>query len=206
MAVLLDDDSVIEFYEDFARLAFGDSRGGVTTRCKLLKYKSREDLGPSVGVGSRGAGAGAIRRESGGGVEESGVPAATATKSTGAVVGDGVSSGASVGAKAGVKRKRPLAPALPSAGATAGGGSVGGGGLSKGGGGGAGPTGVIAGPETKGIAGEAGIDELGDREGKVECCCCWTVKRDLFDLPMMIVMNVSCSFFVPISYRMFLVF
>ncbi|KAL8867887.1 MAG: hypothetical protein Q9174_005368, partial [Haloplaca sp. 1 TL-2023] len=32
LAELLDDDSAITFYEDFARLAFGDSRGSVTTR------------------------------------------------------------------------------------------------------------------------------------------------------------------------------
>ena len=29
LAELLDDDSVVQFYEDFARLAFGDSRGSV---------------------------------------------------------------------------------------------------------------------------------------------------------------------------------
>lgn len=42
LAELMDDDSVVEFYEDFARLAFGDSRGSVTTRCKLLKYQSKD--------------------------------------------------------------------------------------------------------------------------------------------------------------------
>ncbi|EPE25396.1 Zn2/Cys6 DNA-binding protein [Glarea lozoyensis ATCC 20868] len=44
IAELMDDDSVIEFYEDFARLAFGDSRGSVTTRGKLLKYQTKESL------------------------------------------------------------------------------------------------------------------------------------------------------------------
>ena len=44
LAELLDDDSVIEFYEDFARLAFGDSRGSVTTKCRLLKYQSKDEL------------------------------------------------------------------------------------------------------------------------------------------------------------------
>ncbi|KAJ5102794.1 hypothetical protein N7532_003323 [Penicillium argentinense] len=44
LAELLDDDSVVEFYEDFARLAFGDSRGSVMTRCKLLKYKTKDDM------------------------------------------------------------------------------------------------------------------------------------------------------------------
>jgi hypothetical protein len=106
LAELLDDDSVIEFYEDFARLAFGDSRGGVTTRCKLLRYRTQDDESlNSLNMGDD--------------------------------------------LKVGLKRKRPI----PKSGS--------------------------------GAAGEAGIDELGDKDGKVECSCCWTVKRDLFDLPMM---------------------
>ena len=36
---LLDDDSVCDFFDDYAHLAFGDSRGSVTTPCKLLRYK-----------------------------------------------------------------------------------------------------------------------------------------------------------------------
>jgi hypothetical protein len=42
LAELLDDDSVIKFYEDFARLAFEDGRGSVKQRCKLLKYQIGE--------------------------------------------------------------------------------------------------------------------------------------------------------------------
>ena len=102
LAELLDDDSVIEFYEDFSRMAFGDSRGSVTTRCKLLKYRSKED-DPFT-----------------------------------------IDDTASIN-----KRKR--ANRLQGKGE---------------------------------IAGEAGIDELGDKDGKVDCSCCWTVKRDLFDIPM----------------------
>lgn len=92
LAELLDDESVIEFYEDFAKLAFGDSRGSVRRRCKLLKYRTREmDSQP-------------INADNGPG---------------------------------------------------------------------------------------RGIDNL-SKEGKVECSYCWTVKRDVFDIPMLIVMNVSC--------------
>ncbi|KAJ5414102.1 hypothetical protein N7509_000729 [Penicillium cosmopolitanum] len=104
LAELLDDDSVVEFYEDFARLAFGDSRGSVMTRCKLLKYKTKDDM-------------------------------------EGAQQDDGKWSN---------------------------------GHLRKG-----------------GIAGEAGMNQLGFKDGKVECAYCWTVKRDVFDIPMLIVMNVS---------------
>lgn len=102
LAELLDDDSVVEFYEDFARLAFGDSRGSVMTRCKLLKYKTKEDM-------------------DGGQSDES-------------------------------KWNNHL--------------------------------------RKGGIAGEAGMNRLGFKDGKVECAYCWTVKRDVFDIPMLIVMNV----------------
>ncbi|KAL1970186.1 hypothetical protein VTN77DRAFT_6591 [Rasamsonia byssochlamydoides] len=101
LAELLDDDSVIEFYEDFARLAFGDSRGSVMTTCKLLKYKTKEDME-------------LVKSDDG---------------KWNTHVGKG------------------------------------------------------------GIAGEAGMNRLGFKDGKVECSYCWTVKRDVFDIPMLIVMN-----------------
>ena len=103
LAELLDDESVVEFYEDFARLAFGDSRGSVMTRCKLLKYKTKEDTEAQA--------------------EDNG------------------------------KWNNHL--------------------------------------RKGGIAGEAGMNQLGFKDGKVECAYCWTVKRDVFDIPMLIVMNVS---------------
>lgn len=107
LAELMDDESVVEFYEDFARLAFGDSRGSVMTRCKLLKYKTKDDM--DVGQS-----------------DENG------------------------------KWNNHL--------------------------------------RKGGIAGEAGMNQLGFKDGKVECAYCWTVKRDVFDIPMLIVMNVSDSF------------
>lgn len=113
LAELLDDDSVIEFYEDFAKLAFGDSRGSVTTRCKLLKYqpKDKDSNSPEVKEEHR-------------------------------------------------KRKAVT-------------GGIGG-----------------MGNRVREIDGEHGIARL-EREGKMDCSYCWTVKRDVFDIPMMIVMNVS---------------
>lgn len=91
-AELMDDDSVIKFYEDFARLAFGEPRGRVNTSVRLLKYRTKADMANS----SR-------KREAGGGW----------------------------------------------------------------------------------------ADQFGMDEGAMECQCAWTIKRDVFDLPMMIVMNVS---------------
>ena len=112
LAELLDDDSAIEFYEDFARLAFGDPRGSVTTQCKLLKYKTAND--PSF-----------------------------SNEAESAFDGD-------VDSRFNMKRR-------------------------------------MAG---RGGGGEARITDLGMKEGKVECSYCWTVKRDVFDIPMLIVMNV----------------
>ena len=120
LAELLDDDSVVQFYEDFARLAFGDSHGTITTRCKLLKYRTKDyhrDLRANTNTNN---------------------PVDETLKSIG-------------------KRKR-----------------IG-----------------TSNRQGEDIAGEARIDELGDKDGRVECSCCWMVKRDVFDLPMMIVMNVS---------------
>ncbi|KAG9233192.1 transcription activator of gluconeogenesis [Amylocarpus encephaloides] len=112
LAELMDDDSVIEFYEDFARLAFGDSRGSVTTSCKLLKYQTKESL----------EGSPELKDEN-------------------------------------TKQKPPLN------------GGIGG-----------------MGGRVREIDGEHGIGRL-ERDGKMDCTYCWTVKRDVFDIPMLIVMN-----------------
>jgi hypothetical protein len=116
LAELLDDDSVIEFYEDFAKLAFGDSRGSVTTKCKLLKYQTKETM--EMSPEQRHA-----------------------------------------------ETARPKKDANP--------GGIGG-----------------MGNRVREIDGEHGIGRL-ERDGKMDCSYCWTVKRDVFDIPMLIVMNVS---------------
>lgn len=118
LAELLDDESVIEFYEDFARLAFGDSRGSVTTRCKLLKYKTKDDPTMIKGEGDSG-------------------------------IDDKMQHSQQLRRNQSVNLK-----------------------------------------VKQGIAGEAGMERLGFRDGKVDCTYCWTVKRDVFDIPMLIVMNV----------------
>ena len=123
LAELLDDDSVIEFYEDFARLAFGDSRGSVTKRCKLLKYQTKESVEASPEM------------------------------------------------KEEIKGKRPEIT-----------GGIGG-----------------MGNRVREIDGEHGIGRL-EKDGKMDCSYCWTVKRDVFDIPMLIVMNVSQSTPQPSNY------
>lgn len=42
------------------------------------------------------------------------------------------------------------------------------------------------------IDGEHGISRI-EQDGKVSCTYCWTIKRDVFDIPMMIIINVSFS-------------
>lgn len=150
LAELLDDDSVIEFYEDFARLAFGDSHGTITTRCKLLKYRTIESKLPPLPHSSTASSAAAAAAAAAG-------PTAlyhTTEDPTG---------------KSSSKRKRPSDGSHINT--------------------------NTGGYRREDIAGGpvARIDDLGDKDGKVDCSFCWTVKRDLFDLPMLIVMNVSLS-------------
>ena len=110
LAELLDDDSVVQFYKDFAQLAFEDSRGKVQRSCRLMKYRTQEMIDGKEGPSSL----------------------------------------------APLRRDR---------------------------------TGILSSRVTK-IDGEHGISRI-ERDGKVNCTYCWTIKRDVFDIPMMIIMNVS---------------
>ncbi len=143
LAELLDDESVIAFYEDFARLAFGDSRGSVTTRCKLLKYKTKEDR------------------------------ALAAATEQGEMKSEEVEGDAGRGMKSSKSRTQQQHHKQRNNGKMAAGAAPKGGGK---------------------IMGEAGLNQLSFKDGKVDCTYCWTVKRDVFDIPMLIVMNVSSIF------------
>ncbi|KAK8069440.1 hypothetical protein PG994_006056 [Apiospora phragmitis] len=113
IAELMDEDSVIQFYEDFAQLAFGDSRGHVTRKCRVLKYRTQETAESLVS-------------------DES-------------------------------PRKDPRSS-------------------------------ILSNRVTR-IDGEHGISKI-ERDGKMDCTYSWTIKRDVFDIPMLIVMN-----FLPCYYR-----
>lgn len=107
LAELMDEDSVVTFYEDFAQVAFGASHATIPCApCELLKYRTKDD--PRWGD------------------EDENVKQTT---------------------------KHVKHDSL--------------------------------------LRGEAGINTLGARDGRVSCQMCWTVKRDVFDFPMLIVMNVS---------------
>jgi len=116
LAELIDEDSVIGFYEDFAKHAFGDARGTVSRRCKLVRYRTKED-----------GGIGNIRPFGG-------------SDASGFGDNDGKTHPAAT---------NPL------------------------------------------IMGEDGINALGVKDGRVDCMLSWTIKRDPFDVPMIIIVNVS---------------
>lgn len=124
IAELIDEDSVCEVYEDFAQLAFENSRGKVTRKCKLIKYRTKENM-----------------------------PA------------DSAASNVSINTNGTEEGHQPPVR-----------------------------SGILSSRVTR-IDGEHGISRL-ERDGKVDCTYCWTIKRDVFDIPMMIVMN-----FLPCYYR-----
>jgi hypothetical protein len=121
LAELMDDDSVVTFYQDFAQLAFNNSRGRVTRKCRLLKYRTQESM------------------EGLGGMEES-------------------------------PQKDPKQSILSN--------------------------------RVARIDGEHGISKL-EKDGKLECSYTWAIKRDTFDIPMLIVVNVSPIFFRQVSWPSF---
>ncbi|KAF2453721.1 hypothetical protein BDY21DRAFT_424169 [Lineolata rhizophorae] len=189
LAELLDDDSVIRFYEDFASLAFSDSRGVAQHPCRLLKYRTQQDveaLGQqqqqqqqrrrtAVEVQDRGG----VGEDEKGGVRgpPNGEGMAGGAGANGAANGGGRrASGAGRSAKKGVGS------------GASGSSSAGGGGVAAAGMGSGGPVaaGAVAG-ETAAVPNN--IDSLGEGTGKVDCMCIWTVKRDIFEVPMMIVIN-----------------
>ena len=108
LAELLDDDSIVDFYRDFAQLAFEDSRGKVQRSGRLMKYQTEDGLGHQ----------GSSQKD--------------------------------------------------------------------------GRTGMLS-NRIKKIDSGRGVSRI-ERDGKVNCTYCWTIKRDVFDIPMMIIINVSGMF------------
>jgi hypothetical protein len=156
LAELLDDDSVVEFYEDFARLAFGDSRGSVMGKGKLLKYRTKEE---QMAMEMR---------------TEAETAAGAAANSAGNKIENGESKNEGTeGAPGGHQRQGSESSSIKR--------------MNSG----------MAKRQTElkmdGISGEKGMQNLGFKDGKVDCTYCWTVKRDVFDIPMLIVMNVSTT-------------
>ncbi|KAF4426860.1 Transcription activator of gluconeogenesis [Colletotrichum fructicola Nara gc5] len=114
IAEILDDDSVVEFYDDFSHLAFGDSRGSVNRTCRVLKYRTKEQTEAAASSDM--------------------TPQQDPRKS------------------------------------------------------------ILSNRVTR-IDGEHGISKI-EKDGKVDCRYCWMIKRDVFDIPMLIVVN-----FLPCYYQ-----
>ncbi|KAL8304943.1 hypothetical protein RB597_004081 [Gaeumannomyces tritici] len=125
IAELMDDDSVIQFYEDFAQLAFENSRGRVTRKTRLFKYRTQA---PSVDVTT----------------------------------------------KPEPQQQQQQQQPQPSPSKE--------------------PRQSILSNRVARIDGEHGISKIA-KDGKLECSYCWHIRRDTFDIPMMIVMN-----FLPCYY------
>lgn len=137
LAELMDDDSVVKFYEDYSRLAFADSKGYAWSPCKLLKYRARSDCSGS---------------------------SSSSTNSSPDAAQEHRQQNRRTGSKA-----RPTAAAN-------------------------GKTGANGRPV---ISPEKAMNRLGERDGFVNCMYCWYVKRDVFNIPSMIVLNVSTLSFPP---------
>ncbi|KAF2837453.1 hypothetical protein M501DRAFT_1017833 [Patellaria atrata CBS 101060] len=120
LAELLDDDDVVTFYEDFAKLAFTDPSGKPIRNVRLLKYRTNDDGGDDGTACAGGRRAGLSAQERAFRTQQAAVKLEIAT-----------------------------------------------------------------------ISGEAGMNALGEREGKVRCMCTWEIKRNVFEMPMLIVINVG---------------
>jgi len=162
LAELLDDDSVVQFYEDFARLAFGDPRGSVMAKGKLLKYRTKDDeIAAKMLAAENEVQRGENNQDSGSDPTQ---PAGGLSRSPNTLKNNG-----GINPKLDLRRVDSFALARPQ-------------------------------DAKKGISGEKGMQKLGAQDGKVDCTYCWTVKRDVFDIPMLIVINVSCPH-VPLHHE-----
>ncbi|KAK5946125.1 Transcriptional regulator of nonfermentable carbon utilization [Knufia obscura] len=129
LAELLDDESVVQFYEDFSRLAFNDSRGSVMGTGKLLKYRTRDD---ELAANLR-----SVEYDS----NKENHRRSPDTQS-----------------RQNIQRMDSFAVARPQ-------------------------------DAKKGISGESGMRKLGSSDGLIACSYSWTIKRDVFEVPMLVVIN-----------------
>ena len=150
LSELLDDDSVVSFFDDFARLAFGDSRGSVMGKGKLLKYRTKDDQ----------IAANLMKAE----------------QDSYSDVKDTRTSESPENSRARhLSRLDSFAASRPQ-------------------------------DAKKGISGEKGMQKLGQQDGMVDVTFCWTVKRDVFDIPMLIGKSAlvwSMSWLTSHSFKLF---
>ena len=228
LAELLDEDSVIRFYEDFAHVAFSDSRGSITAACKLLRYRTKKDIARSGGSADV---------ESAQAAKESASTAATASgtttfkekriddsqregsdttpdvknnvasrssrplhsnnknsnKNNDGSAGSASSSSSAVNEVGIMNSNNSSNSSRSNSNSNSNRSSLS-----------SSPASASQARPTPGpgnlIRGESGLQFLGDDKGRVDCMLCWTVKRDMFEVPMLIVMNVSFFFFFFLNF------
>lgn len=142
LAELLDDDSVVQFYEDFARLAFGDSRGSVMRQGRLLKYRTKDD---EIAANLLKA-------------EQESLNSSSEKESKPQSRWEANNSPEFQRLRQNMQRMDSFAINRPQ-------------------------------DAKKGISGEKGMQRLGSQDGKISVSYCWTVKRDVFEVPMLLVIN-----------------
>ncbi|EGO54553.1 hypothetical protein NEUTE1DRAFT_69322 [Neurospora tetrasperma FGSC 2508] len=150
LAELMDEASVTQFYEDYAQLAFTHSRGTVVRKCRLLKYRTQENMDAAAAAAAAAS-------------------APTASGGSGSSNGTVVNGGPDSSPAGKTEKERPTGVNVAS-------------------------NSILSNRVAK-IDGEHGISKL-ERDGKLECSYTWTIKRDVFDIPMIIMIN-----FLPCYYR-----
>ena len=205
LAELLDEDSVIRFYEDFAHVAFSDSRGSVMAPCKLLRYRTKRDIAQKSDTSTSKISAQTTNKAAA-------TATATATSTSTSTSTDATSFKQHEAEHLEGQRSyvSPVTnctigpqPQTPLHGSSSG---------SNGGSANSSSstvndinmnsnrTNLSSSANSKSmpnpgpgnlIPGESGLQFLSDDKGRVDCMLCWTVKRDMFEVPMLIVMNVS---------------
>jgi hypothetical protein len=119
LAEIFDHETVVQFYEDFSRLAFSAAEGSIVRRGKLLTYRTKADTSAQH---------------------------------------DGNEDERSI-------KKRKRSQSIKKEQADMGNAAY--------------------------MGGEANLTQLGEREGSVDVMMCWSCRRDVFEFPTLIVMNVS---------------
>jgi hypothetical protein len=127
---LLENRTVVDFFLDYSKLAFGDPAGKAMRRGKFLRYVTRNEALASQ--------------------NEHQDASQTETNPNITAAGDMITNPAAAGGAVGSSERDDL-----------------------------------------GIASESAFLKLGEKEGVVDCMYTWWMRRDLFELPALIVINVS---------------
>ena len=110
LAEVLEHETVVQFYEDYAKLAFGDPMGRALRRGKLLKYRTKDDI---------------------------------------------------IHASEDRENRNPQYYGHRDA--------------------------------NGGVCDDSAFNKLGEKDGVIDCMYCWNVRRDNFEVPQLIVLNVSAE-------------